>query len=134
MKTNKITGANTDGRSQAMRLRWSVVLVASVLLPLVVGTPCFGKDGSMPVRARGKGRVTIVYQDDAILPENRDVIKKIRDSGVFERMADRLTKAGALPHVDQPLVNWSSERNSLSAVGRDLWSYGSVGTNEHESL
>ena len=33
-----------------------------------------------------------------IQPENRDVIKKIRDSGVFERMADRLTKAVALPH------------------------------------
>jgi len=42
--------------------------------------------------------VTIVYQDDAIQPENRDAIKKIKDSGAFERMADRLTKAVALPH------------------------------------
>jgi hypothetical protein len=53
---------------------------------------------STPVRAKGKAQVTIVYQDDAIQPENRDAIKKIRDSGVFERMADRLTKAVALPH------------------------------------
>jgi len=87
-----------------MRLRSSVVLVASVLLPLVVGTPCSGKDESTPARAKGKGRVTIVYQDDAILPENRDVIKKIRDSGMFERMADRLTKAVALPHDLQIVV------------------------------
>ncbi len=45
-----------------------------------------------------------MYQDDAIQPENRDAIKKIRDSGVFERMADRLTKAVALPHDLQVLV------------------------------
>ena len=48
--------------------------------------------------------MTIVYQDDAILPENRDAIKKIRDSGVFERMADRLTKTIALPHDLQVIV------------------------------
>ena len=104
MKTNKITGPNAGGRSQATRLRSSVALVAAVLLLVVVDTPCFGKDESTPVRARGKGRVTIVYQDDAILPENRDVIKKIRDSGMFERMADRLTKAVALPQDLQIVV------------------------------
>jgi hypothetical protein len=48
--------------------------------------------------------MTIVYQDDAILPENRDAIKKIKDSGVFERMADRLTKTIALPHDLQVIV------------------------------
>jgi hypothetical protein len=48
--------------------------------------------------------VTIVYQDDAIEPANRDVIKKIRDSGLFERMADRLTAAVALPHDLQVVV------------------------------
>jgi hypothetical protein len=64
----------------------------------VVGTPCFGEEDSTLVRGKGKGRVTIVYQDDAIQPENRDAIKKITVSGVFERMADRLTKAVALPH------------------------------------
>jgi hypothetical protein len=31
--------------------------------------------------------MTIVYQEDAIQPEIRDAIKKIMDSGVFERMA-----------------------------------------------
>jgi hypothetical protein len=81
-----------------MRLRRSVAFVAFVLLSVIVGTPCYGDDHSTPSRARGKVRVTIIYQDDAIQPENRDAIKKIRDSGVFERMADRLTKAVALPH------------------------------------
>ena len=68
------------------------------------GASCFGADDSTPARAKGKGRVTIVYQDDTIQPENRDAIKKIMDSGVFERMADRLTKAVALPHDLQVVV------------------------------
>ena len=72
--------------------------MASVLFPVLVGTPCSGDNDSTPARGMGKGQVTIVYQDDAIQPENREAIKKIRDSGVFERMAERLTKAVALPH------------------------------------
>src|SRR6476660_9129226 len=91
-------------RSQATRLRrWSVCLLASLLFLLLLDTPCSGDD-STPAQAKGKGRVTVVYQDDAIQPENRDAIKKIRDSGVFERMADRLTKAVALPHDLQIIV------------------------------
>ena len=87
-----------------MQLRRRIVaFVASVLLSIVVGAPCSGGD-SAPAQAKGKGRVTIVYQDDAIQPENRDAIKKIKDSGVFERMADRLTKAVALPHDLQVVV------------------------------
>ena len=48
--------------------------------------------------ARGAGRVKIVYDDAGIKPENRDVVKQIRDSGVFDRLADRATKTLALPH------------------------------------
>jgi hypothetical protein len=59
---------------------------------------------STAARATGNGRVTIVYLDDAILPENRDAIRTIRESGVFERMADRLTAAVALPHDLQVVV------------------------------
>ena len=87
-----------------MRLQRSVAFIASVLLSVLVGTPCSGDDYSTPARGKGKGRVTIIYQDDAIQPENRDAIKKIRDSGVFERMADRLTKTVALPHDLQIVV------------------------------
>ena len=89
--------------SQTTRLRRIIGLGTSVLLPLLVGTPCSGGD-STPAQVKGKGRVTIVHQDDAIQPENRDAIKKIRDSGLFERMADRLTKAVALPHDLQVVV------------------------------
>ena len=90
--------------SQAMRLRRSVTFVASVLLSVIRGHALLRRRDSTPAQAKGKGRVTIVYQDDAIQPENRDAIKKIRDSGVFERMADRLTKAVALPHDLQVVV------------------------------
>jgi hypothetical protein len=36
----------------------------------------------------------MVYQEDIIRPEHRDAMKNIMDSGVFERMADRLTFDG----------------------------------------
>jgi hypothetical protein len=75
-----------------MRLRRRVAFVAAVLLSVLVSAACLGAD-STPAPGKGKGRVMIVYKDDAIQPENRDAIKKIRDSGLFERMADRLTKA-----------------------------------------
>jgi hypothetical protein len=90
---------------QVLPLRRSITFVAAVLLTVLLGTSCSRHDNdSTPAEAKGRGRVTIVYQDDAILPENRDAIKKIRDSGVFERMADRLTKAVALPHDLQVIV------------------------------
>src|SRR5215813_4678272 len=84
-----------------MRLRWTVALV---LLVMLGSASCFGRDDSRSARAKGKGRVTIVYQDDAIQPQNRDAMKKIMDSGVFQRMADRLTKAVALPHDLQVVI------------------------------
>jgi len=36
------------------------------------GAPCFGEDDSTPARAKSKGRVTIVYQEETIKPESRD--------------------------------------------------------------
>src|SRR6476660_368289 len=90
-------------RRITQRLQRSFAFVASVLL-ILPGVSCSRHDNSTAAQAKGRGRVTIAYQDDAILPENRDAIKKIRDSGVFERMADRLTKAVALPHDLQIIV------------------------------
>jgi hypothetical protein len=108
-----------------MRLRRSVAFLASVILPLIVGTPCSGVADSIPARAKGKGRVTIVYQDDAIMPENRDATKKIRDSGVFERMADRLTKAVALPQDLQVVVTDKLPKGiddpTTDVDGRRIW-------------
>src|SRR5215510_14043172 len=87
-----------------MRPHWNITFALAILLIMPVGTSCFGDDDSTPALAKGKGQVTIVYQGDAIRPENRDAMKKIMDSGVFERMADRLTKAGALPHDLQVVI------------------------------
>ena len=87
-----------------MRPRRNVVFGVSILLVMLAAASCFGADDSAPALAKGKGRVTIVYQRDAIQPENRDAMKKIMDSGVFERMADRLTKAVALPHDLQVVI------------------------------
>jgi len=67
----------------------------------------------------------MVYQDDAILPENVDAIKKIRDLGVFERMANRLTKAVALPHDLQVVVTDKTPKGiddpSTEVDGRKIW-------------
>jgi hypothetical protein len=95
----------SNSRSRARRLAGRFAFAVPVLLSVVVCPPSFGGDAT-PARAKGEGQgqVTIVYQDDAILPENRAVIKKIRDSGVFERMANRLTKTLALPHDLQVIV------------------------------
>jgi hypothetical protein len=72
----------------------AVVLVASVLLL----ASCSDDHDPKPTVARGNGQVKIVYDDAGIKPENRDVVKQIRDSGVFDRLADRATKTLALPH------------------------------------
>jgi hypothetical protein len=77
----------SNSHSQAL-CRRTVALVASLLLSVIVDTPCSG-GATTPATAKGQGRATIVYRGDAIMPANRDVIKKIKDSGVFERMADR---------------------------------------------
>src|SRR5262249_12579807 len=55
----------TEKKATAIKQRFR----GSLLLPLLVGTSCSRHDDSTPAEAKGKGRVTIVYQDDAILPE-----------------------------------------------------------------
>src|SRR5262245_4584599 len=108
-----------------MRLRWKVAFAVFALLVVLGGAPCFAQDDSRPVRAKGTGRVTIVYQNDAIQPGNRDAMKKIMDSGVFQRMADRLTKAVALPHDLQIVVTDKTPKGiddpSTEADGRKIW-------------
>jgi hypothetical protein len=88
----------------AMRPRQNVAFGVSFLLMLLAGGSCFGGDGSTAALAKDQGRVTIVYQPDTIQPENLDAMKKIMESRVFERMADRLMKAVALPHDLQVVI------------------------------
>ncbi|MFD5121382.1 DUF4344 domain-containing metallopeptidase [Streptomyces sp. NPDC058385] len=44
------------------------------------------------------GQVTIVYEDDAIKPENRQAAAVIRKSRVLEQLADWVNETVALPH------------------------------------
>jgi hypothetical protein len=76
----------------------------TLVLRSLSGTRTAYLDNSPVAETKGRARVTIVYQEDDILPENREAIKKVRDSGVFERMAQRLTRTVALPHDLQVIV------------------------------
>ena len=102
-----------------MRPCWTLVFGVSVVLVILGSPSCFGDD-TTPARGKGKGRVMIVYQDHAIQPENREAIKKIRDSGVFERMADRLTKAVVLPHDLQVVITDNVPKDIDSPTTEDL--------------
>lgn len=74
-----------------MRLRRSIMLV----LASAAIAACARDGGTSEDR---QGKVTIVYQDEDIRPENKAAIAKLRASGVFERMAERLNSSVALPH------------------------------------
>src|SRR5215207_281935 len=78
----------------------AMALAASVMAP----ASSFGQDAST-ASARRDGRVKIVYDDAGIKPENRDVVKLVRDSGAFERFAERTSKTVALPHDIEILIS-----------------------------
>ncbi len=74
-------------------------VLAIALVASVVGlASCSGGEDASPAVVRRDGRVKIVYDDAGIKPENRDAVKLVRNSGAFERFADRTSKAVALPH------------------------------------
>jgi len=74
-------------------------VLAITLVASIVGlAPCSGDEDASAAVARRDGRVKVVYDDAGIKPENRDAVKLVRDSGAFERFADRTSKAVALPH------------------------------------
>jgi hypothetical protein len=52
-----------------------------------------------PVAGGGQGpSVRVVYEDQAIRPENRDAVRLIRESGAFQRAADWTNQRLTLPH------------------------------------
>jgi hypothetical protein len=65
----------------------------SAALGLVLVSGC-GGGGSQ----EEEGKVKILYEDDAINPENRDAVEQIRKSGVLERLADWTNKVVAQPY------------------------------------
>ena len=44
------------------------------------------------------GQVTVLYEDDAIKPENQDAVDQTRESGVLEQLADWSNERLALPY------------------------------------
>jgi Putative metallopeptidase len=82
------------------------------------------------------GQVKIIYEDDAIKPENRDVVEQLRKSGVLERSAEWSNERLALPYgievrvtddVPEGVTDQSNE-----ADGRTIWIPGSWLTDTHE--
>ena len=65
-----------------------------VLVGLLAG---FTSSGTSSSTSRN-GKVTVVYHDDAIKPENQQAVAVIRKSGVFEQVSGWVSKSLALPH------------------------------------
>jgi hypothetical protein len=84
------------------------------------------------------GQVKVLYEDDAIKPENRDVVEQIRKSGVLERLADWTNEVVALPQdmevrvtddVPEGVTDQSTEPD-----GRTIWIPPSFLTETHKVL
>jgi hypothetical protein len=71
--------------------------ITIALAAIVVGFVTCSR-GDATSEAGRNGRVQIVYDHAGIKPENRDAVKLVKDSGAFERFADRTNKVVALPH------------------------------------
>jgi hypothetical protein len=113
------------------------LLVAALVLLLVSG--CSGGDGGQEEEGKqtaASGQVEIIYEDDAIKPENRDVVEQLRKSGVLERSAEWSNERLALPYgievrvtddVPEGVTDQSNE-----ADGRTIWIPGSWLTDTYE--
>ncbi|MET8751794.1 DUF4344 domain-containing metallopeptidase [Streptomyces sp. NPDC004667] len=75
----------------------ALLRTASVGALLAVGFAAVscGVDGGA---AAAGGRVTVVYEDGTIKPEDRHAVDVVRASGVLERSADWVNEALVLPH------------------------------------
>src|SRR5436309_7482019 len=82
--------------ARSMHQWWGLIVSALVLL-LVSGCGGGGQEEEGKDTAAA-GQVKILYEDDAIKPENRDAVDQIRKSGVLERLADWINERVALPH------------------------------------
>jgi hypothetical protein len=61
--------------------------VLPLALAAVMVASCSGGSGQ-----KANGNVTVVYEDDAIKPENRATVKLMKDSGVLEQIAASTNK------------------------------------------
>ncbi|WP_309144173.1 DUF4344 domain-containing metallopeptidase [Streptomyces sp. BR123] len=85
---------SSRGRSTVARATAAGALLA-VGLAVVSWT---GSDSKDEGHGQGEGKVTIVYEDDAIKPQDRRIVDVIRTSRVLEQTADWINASVALPH------------------------------------
>jgi hypothetical protein len=114
------------------------LLVAALGLGLVSGC---GGDGSKEEEGNetaAAGQVTVLYEDDAIKPENRDAVEQIRQSGVLERLADWENERLALPYGIEVRVTDDVPEGVTDMVtqpdGRTIFVPGSWLTETHDVL
>lgn len=129
-----------------------ILLMAAMGAVVLLASGCGGggsqeEEGKVTEDGKGKeegkgtaaaGQVKVLYEDDAIKPENRDVVEQIRKSGVLERLADWTNEVVALPHdmevrvtddVPEGVTDQSTEPD-----GRTIWIPASFLTETHKVL
>ena len=108
---------------------------AALVLLLMSGRGGGGQEQQGEGKAMAR-QVKVLYEDDAIKPENRDVVEQIRKSEGLERIADWTNEVVALPHdmevrvtddVPEGVTDQSTEPD-----GRTIWIPGSWLTDTHE--
>src|SRR5215212_3076834 len=124
--------------ARSMRPWWWGLIVSALVL-LLVGGGCGGgsqEEGGKDTAATGP--VKILYEDDAIKPENRDAVDQIRKSGVLERMADWTNKVVALPYGIEVRVTDELPKGvddqSTEPDGRTIWVPEAWLTDTHDTL
>jgi hypothetical protein len=124
--------------ARSMRQWWWGLLVAASGLLLVSG--CGGgtsqeEEGKETATA---GQVEVIYEDDAIQPENQAAVDQIRESGVLERLADWENERLALPYGIEVRVTDDLPEGVTDMVtqpdGRTIFIPGSFLTETHGVL
>lgn len=84
-----------------LRQWWGLLVAASglVLVSGCGGGSSQGEEGEeTTAETAASGKVEVIYEDDAIKPENQDAVDQLRESGVLEQLADWINERVALSH------------------------------------
>lgn len=92
----RLTGSRTAVNARRHWARWVFVVAVSVIA--TVGLLTASASATTSAAGDPKGKVKIVYDNDAIAPENQQVVEKLRQSRVLEPLAGWVNKVVALPH------------------------------------
>ncbi|MEC4572539.1 DUF4344 domain-containing metallopeptidase [Streptomyces virginiae] len=92
------TGVLSSGRGRRSTAR--AVLAGTLLAASLAGVVTTGAGAAAAADGTPdpKGKVTIVYEDDAIKPVDRPAVDAVRKSRVLEQLADWVNGSVALPH------------------------------------